>query len=126
MHRRVDGASRPYRPRRPSPLSPYAAAWREYAWRLRCAHLLFAFWLGLLIFLALRFRTWILFVMFPAPLKAACLRSFRCPRCGEAFGVSEDSGWWNAARINRCLHCGLDKGVPADPDDLSPPASRSG
>ena len=108
--------SRPYRARRRRSDAPYAAAWREYSWRLRSAYLLLALWITVLVLLAVRFRTWILLVMFPAPLKALCLKNFRCPRCSRRFGVSEELGWWNAARIRSCLHCGLEKGALADPD----------
>lgn len=107
----------PYRGHRPRPLAPYAPAWREYAWRTRSALLLLAAWILLLVYLALRLRTWFLLVVFPAPFKAWCLSGFRCPRCERRFCVSESSGWWQAARVRACLHCGLPKGSPSDPDD---------
>ncbi len=112
----MSSASRPYRTRRPRTEAPYAAAWREYRWRVTCAYLLLALWIVALVTLAVRFRTWILLVMFPAPLKALCLKGFRCPRCSQRFGVSEELGWWHAGRVRSCLHCGLERGAPADPE----------
>src|SRR5688572_24356569 len=73
----VEGAQ-PYRDRSPR-RSPYAAAWREYAWRVRCGTLLTAFWLLGLIGIAWRFRAWLVLVIVPAPLTGFCLRGFRCP-----------------------------------------------
>jgi len=114
----------PYRA--PSPRrSPYAAAWREYAWRRRCGQLLGAFWLLGLLALAWRLRTWFIVILFPFPLTALCLRGFRCPRCNARFTVSEQSGWWEAARVTHCMHCGLPRGAPADPDDYSVPKSSA-
>ena len=110
----LDGPQ-PYRARG-SRRSPYAAAWREYAWRVRCGSLLTACWLLGLIAIAWRFRVWLVFVVVPLPLTGLCLRGFRCPRCDERFTVSNESGWWGAARVDRCVHCGLARGAPADPD----------
>jgi hypothetical protein len=76
-------------------------------------------------YLALRFRSWILLVMFPAPLKSLCLSGFRCPRCAERFAMSRRSGWWGASSVTACLHCGLEKGALADPEEYAAPASRS-
>ena len=110
----LDGPQ-PYRARSSS-RAPYAAAWREYAWRVRFGSLLTAFWLLGLIAIAWRFRVWLVFVVVPLPLTGWCLRGFRCPRCDERFTVSNESGWWGAARVDRCVHCGLVRGAPADPD----------
>jgi hypothetical protein len=109
----------PYRGQRPRSLSPYAAAWREYAWRERCGYLLLGLWLAALLFLAFRLRALFVFVIFPMPIRSLCLRSFRCPRCNELFGVSESAGFWGLARVSACVHCGLAKGAPADPDDYA-------
>jgi len=108
--------SLPYRTPTP-PRAPYAAAWREYAWRRRSGQLLSAFWLLGLIALAVRLRTWLLVVILvPAPLTSLCLWGFRCPRCDRRFAGSERWGWWGAARAERCAHCGLPRGAPGDPD----------
>lgn len=114
----------PYRTRSPRS-SPYAAAWREYAWRRRSGQLLSAFWLFGLLALAWRFRIWLMVILFPAPLTALCLRGFRCPRCDKRFGESRQSGWWGATRVDHCLHCGLPRGAPADPDDYASPTSAN-
>lgn len=109
----------PYREHHPRPLAPYAAAWREYAWRERFALLLSVFWWLGLAWLAWRLRPFILFVMVPFPLKALMLRGFRCPRCDLPFGVGPGSTLLGVARTERCVHCGLKKGAPADPDELA-------
>ncbi len=49
-------------------------------------------------------------------LAAGWLSVFRCPRCGNLFGVS----WtWSNPLARRCLHCGLSTGSPADPAEPS-------
>ncbi|HEU5073532.1 MAG TPA: hypothetical protein VFU02_05155 [Polyangiaceae bacterium] len=113
----------PYRARSPR-RSPYAAAWREYAWRRHCGRLLGAAWLLGLLALAWRFRAWFIVILFPAPLTALCLRGFRCPRCDQRFAESE-SGWWGTARVERCVHCGLARGAPADPDEYAASTSAN-
>lgn len=110
----------PYREHHPRALAPYAAAWREYAWRERFASLLSVCWWFGLAWLVWRFRrAFILVVLVPFPLKALMLRSFRCPRCDQPFGVGPGSSFFGAARAERCVHCGLEKGAPADPDELA-------
>jgi len=121
-----DGAP-PYRGRNPRP-SPYAAAWREYAWRRRGGTLLMVLWFALFVLVAVR-RTrmgWagFVFLFFPQ-MTAVCLWGFRCPRCQRRFAVSKTSGRWQANAVESCVHCGLPRGAPADPDESALPRAST-
>jgi hypothetical protein len=38
-----------------------------------------------------------------------------CPRCGKPFSIPRKS-WLLWRRVKQCIHCGLPRGAPHDPD----------
>jgi hypothetical protein len=110
------------------PGDPYYAAWHEYSRARRRAWILFPllFWGGTALAFGIQdtwfpSEPWLVPVLMAPSVIAAIVvghsgARWRCPRCHELFFAA---GMVGNAFARRCMHCGLPKWAPKDPDGTS-------
>jgi hypothetical protein len=110
----------PYRAQRPEPPGPpsYVKEWRGTKWASVLA--LCQMLMGVVLLWGVRrfgdgavmralTEAWVLAWLL---LIVAMRFLLRCPRCHKMF----DFRWGMSFETNQCLHCGLPRGAPTDPD----------
>jgi hypothetical protein len=108
------------------PGDPYYDAWHEYGrvWRRSLVLFAVSFWGGSALTAGLvgvffpAAPVWITPVLILPWVAAAAMAGqapirWRCPRCARPFFSTT---WFRNGFARRCLHCGLPKWAPRDPD----------